>query len=81
MSFAIAHPELVCALVVLTSFPYLRPKYRLRLAVIALGGMPWGDETCQAPHRIPSPLTVHPSCGAPNLDLRAIIADWRLGVA
>ena len=42
MSFAIAHPELVRALVVLNSFPYFRPKYRLRLAVTALGVMPWG---------------------------------------
>lgn len=42
MSFAIAHPELVRALVVLNSFPYFRPKYRLRLAVTALGLMPWG---------------------------------------
>lgn len=42
MSFAIAHPELVRGLVVLNSFPYFRPKYRLRLAVTALGVMPWG---------------------------------------
>ena len=42
MSFAIAHPELVRALVVVNSFPYFRPKYRLRLAVTALGVMPWG---------------------------------------
>ena len=42
MSFAIAHPELVRALVVLNSFPYFRPRYRLRLAVTALGLMPWG---------------------------------------
>lgn len=42
MSFAIAYPELVRALVVLNSFPYFRPQYRLRLAVTALGVMPWG---------------------------------------
>ena len=42
MSFAVAHPELVRALVVLNSFPYFRPAYRLRLAVAALGVMPWG---------------------------------------
>jgi pimeloyl-ACP methyl ester carboxylesterase len=42
MSFAVAHPELVRALVVLNSFPYFRPHYRLRLAVAALGIMPWG---------------------------------------
>jgi 3-oxoadipate enol-lactonase len=42
MSFALAHPELVRALVVLNSFPYFRPQYRLRLAVTALGLLPWG---------------------------------------
>jgi len=42
MSFAIAHPELARALVVLNSFPYFRPRYRLRLAVTALELMPWG---------------------------------------
>jgi pimeloyl-ACP methyl ester carboxylesterase len=42
MSFAVVHPELVRALVVLNSFPYFRPRYRLRLAVFALGLMPWG---------------------------------------
>jgi pimeloyl-ACP methyl ester carboxylesterase len=42
MSFALAHPELVRALVVLNSFPYFRPNYRLRLAVAALGILPWG---------------------------------------
>lgn len=42
MSFAVAHPELVRALIVLNSFPYFRPQYRLRLAVASLGIMPWG---------------------------------------
>jgi pimeloyl-ACP methyl ester carboxylesterase len=42
MSFGVKHPELVRALVVLNSFPYFRPQYRLRLAVTALGIMPWG---------------------------------------
>lgn len=42
MSFAIAHPELVRQLVVLNSFPYFRPQYRLWLAVSALGVVPWG---------------------------------------
>ena len=42
MSFTIAHPELVRALVVVNSFPYFRPRYRLRLAVNALGLLPWG---------------------------------------
>ena len=42
MSFAVAHPELTHALVVLNSFPYFRPQYRLRLALAGLGIMPWG---------------------------------------
>ena len=42
MSFAVAHPELVRALVVLNSFAYFRPQYRLRLAIAGLGLMPWG---------------------------------------
>ena len=42
MSFAVAHPELTRALVVLNSFPYFRPQYRLRLALAGLGIMPWG---------------------------------------
>lgn len=42
MSFALAHPELVTRLVVLNSFPYFRPQYRLRLAIAGLGVMPWG---------------------------------------
>jgi 3-oxoadipate enol-lactonase len=42
MSFAVAHPDLVRGLVVLNSFPYFRPQYRLRLAIAGLGVMPWG---------------------------------------
>lgn len=42
MSFAVAHPELTRALVVLNSFPHFRPQYRLRLALAGLGIMPWG---------------------------------------
>jgi 3-oxoadipate enol-lactonase len=42
LRFTIAHPELVRALVVLNSFPYFRPQYRLRLAIAGLGLMPWG---------------------------------------
>lgn len=42
MSFALRHPELVRALVVLNSFPYFRPQHRLRLAIRAIGLMPWG---------------------------------------
>jgi pimeloyl-ACP methyl ester carboxylesterase len=42
LRFTIAHPALVRALVVLNSFPYFRPQYRLRLAIAGLGLMPWG---------------------------------------
>jgi pimeloyl-ACP methyl ester carboxylesterase len=42
MSFAVAHPELTRALVVLNSFPYFRPQYRLWLALAAVGIIPWG---------------------------------------
>lgn len=42
MSFAVAHPELVRALIVVNSFPYFRPQYRLRLAIAGLSVMPWG---------------------------------------
>jgi pimeloyl-ACP methyl ester carboxylesterase len=42
MSFAVAHPELTRALVVLNSFAYFRPQYRLWLAIAGLGVMPWG---------------------------------------
>ena len=42
MSFALAHPDRVRALVVLNSFPYFRPQHRLRLALGGLGLMPWG---------------------------------------
>ena len=42
MSFALAHPERVRALVVLNSFPYYRSQLRLHLAIGGLGLMPWG---------------------------------------
>jgi pimeloyl-ACP methyl ester carboxylesterase len=42
MSFALAKPEMVSALVVLNSFPYFAPQIRLRLAVIGLSALPWG---------------------------------------
>ena len=42
MSFTLAHPVLVRGLVVLNSFPYYRPQFRLRLALAALRIMPWG---------------------------------------
>ena len=42
MSFALARPEQVRALVVLNSFPYFAPQFRLRLARYGLGLIPWG---------------------------------------
>jgi 3-oxoadipate enol-lactonase len=42
MSFALAHPERVSALVVLNSFPAFLPQVRLRLAKAALRALPWG---------------------------------------
>ena len=41
LSFALAYPHLVAALVVLNSFPRFLPQVRLRLAVRALHSMPW----------------------------------------
>ena len=42
MSFALARPEQVSALVVLNSFPYFAPQFRLRLARYGLACLPWG---------------------------------------
>lgn len=42
LSFAIAHPEQVRALVILNSFPCFLPKVRLRLAIAGIYLMPWG---------------------------------------
>ena len=42
LSFALARPELVSRLVVLNSFPYFAPQFRLRLAVLGLRALPWG---------------------------------------
>jgi 3-oxoadipate enol-lactonase len=41
LSFALAHPELVRALVVLNSFPRFLPQTRLWLAIAALRLVPW----------------------------------------
>lgn len=41
LSFALAYPHLVAALVVLNSFPRFLPQARLRLAIRALHLMPW----------------------------------------
>jgi pimeloyl-ACP methyl ester carboxylesterase len=42
LSFAVEHPERVRALIVVNSFPYFVPQFRLRLAIAALEVMPWG---------------------------------------
>ena len=42
LSLALAEPERVSALVVLNSFPYFAPQFRLRLAIYGLRAMPWG---------------------------------------
>ncbi|HEX7242698.1 MAG TPA: alpha/beta hydrolase [Longimicrobiaceae bacterium] len=42
LSFALARPERVAALVVLNSFPYFRPRVRLRLAMAGIRMIPWG---------------------------------------
>ena len=42
MSFALARPDQVDRLVVLNSFPYFAPQFRLRLARYGLGLIPWG---------------------------------------
>lgn len=42
LSFALARPERVRALVVLNSFPYFAPQFRLKLAILALSVLPWG---------------------------------------
>lgn len=41
LSFTLAHPERVAALVVLNSFPRFLPQVRLRLAIHALRAIPW----------------------------------------
>lgn len=42
LSFAIAHPRRVRALVVLNSFPHFTPQIRLHLAIAGLTALPWG---------------------------------------
>jgi pimeloyl-ACP methyl ester carboxylesterase len=42
LSLALTEPERVRALVILNSFPYFAPQFRLRLAIYGLKTMPWG---------------------------------------
>ena len=41
LSFALAHPGRVRSLVVVNSFPYFVPQFRLKLAIAALSAVPW----------------------------------------
>ncbi len=41
MSFALARPELVERLIVLNTFPYFRPQFRLKLAIAWIRTFPW----------------------------------------
>ena len=42
LSFALTHPELVSALVVINSFPRFLPQVSLHFAILALRVLPWG---------------------------------------
>lgn len=42
LSFALARPQRVRALVILNSFPFFAPQFRLRVAVAGLRAIPWG---------------------------------------
>jgi len=41
LSLAVARPELVRRLVIVNSFPYFKPRFRLRLAIFALESVPF----------------------------------------
>jgi 3-oxoadipate enol-lactonase len=45
LSFALAHSDKVDALVILNSFPYFAPQFRLHLAIAGLAVLPWGAMT------------------------------------
>ena len=42
LSFALARPQQVSDLVILNSFPFFAPQWRLRLAILGLRAIPWG---------------------------------------
>ena len=42
LSMALRYPEHVSGLVILNSFPYFTPQFRLRLAIAGVSLMPWG---------------------------------------
>lgn len=45
LSFALAHPDKVTALIILNSFACFLPQIRLRMAILGLQAMPWGAMT------------------------------------
>jgi pimeloyl-ACP methyl ester carboxylesterase len=42
LSFGLARPEQAAGLVILNSFPFFAPQWRLRVAIHGLGLLPWG---------------------------------------
>jgi len=65
LSFALEHPELVSGLVIVNSFPYVRSRFQLRLAPLALRLFPWGgmplvrrftESRMHSPHTLPEDL-------------------------
>ena len=60
LSFALVHPARVRALVILNSFPFFRPQWRLRLARLGISLIPWGAMRVVrrlTAHRLHSPHT------------------------
>lgn len=65
LSFALAHPECVGALVIVNSFPYVRDRVKLRLAPPLLRAFPWAAmplvrrftaSRLHSPHTLPEDL-------------------------
>ncbi len=52
LSFALARPELVAALVILNSFPRFLPQFRLRLAIAVLRALPFPWKTMSLVRRV-----------------------------
>ena len=61
LSFTLAHPERVSALVVLNSFAHFEPQVRLRAAIVGLSILPWGAmRAVRQLDGIPAALAAHP---------------------
>lgn len=65
LSFGLAHPEKLCGLVILNSFPVIRSRLRIRLAPYLLRVLPWGTmnlvrrftrSRLHSPHTLPEDL-------------------------